>query len=213
VLSGEREARVIFAAMRRRLRSEDETVLGVDLGGGSLELIAGDDDGVHWEATLPLGVARLHSEFVAHDPMRSDEADRIRARVRELVAPFRAKIEQIEPVRAIASGGTIGALVRRLQARRDEAARRSLRGSRVGPADLEALVEELVPSSHAERLALRGIEEARADLLPSGALVLRALADTLALPGYTYSDWGLREGILLETVGLESPAPGPEELL
>ncbi len=203
VLSGEREARVIFAALRRRLPWQDETVLGADLGGGSLELIAGDDAGVHWETTLPLGVARLHGELVAHDPMWPSEAERIRTRVRELATPYREKIEASSPVRAIASGGTMGALVRRLEARRSDAARRPARGLRMRLADLEALALELVPSSHDERLALPGMDVLRADLLPTGALVLRELAETLTIDGYIWSDWGLREGVLLESIGLQ----------
>jgi exopolyphosphatase/pppGpp-phosphohydrolase len=41
----------------------------------------------------------------------------------------------------------------------------------------------------------------RADLLPTGGLVLTTLAEVLDLEGYTLTDWGLREGVLLETVG------------
>jgi len=46
-----------------------------------------------------------------------------------------------------------------------------------------------------------GIRRRRADLLPTGALVLTALAELLDLDGYTLSDWGLREGVLLEELG------------
>jgi exopolyphosphatase/guanosine-5'-triphosphate,3'-diphosphate pyrophosphatase len=203
LLSGEREARLIFAALRRRLPWRDETVLGADLGGGSLELIAGDEAGVHWEATLPIGVARLHRELVERDPMGPEAARRIRDRVRDLADPYREKIESASPLRAIASGGTIGALVRRLEARRAPNGR-AVRGARVRRADLLVLIDELVPSTHTERLALAGLDPRRADLLPTGALVLHTLAEALDIDGYTWSDWGLREGILLETLGLAS---------
>ena len=41
VLSGEEEARIVYQAIRSRIALRDQTHLGVDLGGGSLELIVG----------------------------------------------------------------------------------------------------------------------------------------------------------------------------
>jgi exopolyphosphatase/pppGpp-phosphohydrolase len=46
------------------------------------------------------------------------------------------------------------------------------------------------------------MQRRRADLLPTGALILATLADTLSLESFTVSDWGLREGIILETIGI-----------
>ena len=51
--------------------------------------------------------------------------------------------------------------------------------------------------SHAERLRMRGIRRRRADLLPTGALILQTVSEELGLDGFTVCDWGLREGILL----------------
>jgi len=60
---------------------------------------------------------------------------------------------------------------------------------------------KLVRSSHTERLRMPGIRRKRADLLPTGCVVLTAAAELLDLDGYTLTDWGLREGVLLEAVG------------
>jgi exopolyphosphatase/guanosine-5'-triphosphate,3'-diphosphate pyrophosphatase len=63
--------------------------------------------------------------------------------------------------------------------------------------------ERLARSSHAERLRMPGIRRRRADLLPTGALVLTAAAELLDLDGYTLTDWGLREGVLLEALEVD----------
>jgi exopolyphosphatase/pppGpp-phosphohydrolase len=47
---------------------------------------------------------------------------------------------------------------------------------------------------------MRGVRRGRADLLPTGAIVLATVADALGLEGFTVSDWGLREGVLLEAL-------------
>jgi phosphohistidine phosphatase SixA len=52
ILSGAEEARLTFAAFRRKLRIGTRSALGIDLGGGSLELITGDERDVHFDTTL-----------------------------------------------------------------------------------------------------------------------------------------------------------------
>ena len=62
----------------------------------------------------------------------------------------------------------------------------------------------LVESTHDQRLRMPGIQKPRADLLPTGALILESALAELDLDGFTVSDWGLREGVILESLGLAS---------
>lgn len=198
ILSGEEEARVIFRAFQQRLELGPDPALGLDLGGGSLELAMGSALGTDLEITMPLGAVRLHGELVHHDPMTRSEVRAVRERVRNELAPHLDALRQQTPRQAVATGGTVRALGRLLRERRASTAAPGtvpLSGEA-----LQELTEELVRSSHNERLWMRGVRPNRADLLPTGALILSELADALALPGYTICDWGLREGTLLEAL-------------
>lgn len=199
ILSGEEEARVIFRAFQRRLDLGPEPALGLDLGGGSLELAVGSAGGTNLEVTMPLGAVRLHGELVGHDPMTRAEARAVRERVRGELAPHVDRLLAHAPERAVATGGTVRALGRLLRERR--ASRATPGAVALSREALEALTQELVRSSHNERLWMRGVRPNRADLLPTGALILSVLAEELDLPGYTICDWGLREGTLLEVLG------------
>jgi len=199
VLSGEEEARAIFRALRARVGLGAGRALCLDLGGGSLELALGSEArGVEWATTLPLGVVRLHGRHVKSDPMTPREVRALDERVRSLLAPHLEEIARRRPVLALAAGGTARALAR-LRAEGRRAAR--LSGPLPLPADdLAELRERLVASTHRERLRMRGVRRGRADLLPTGALVLSTVADALGLEGFTVSDWGLREGVILEAL-------------
>ncbi len=204
VLTGEEEARLMFAAFRRRVGLGEGRALGVDLGGGSVELAIGDARDVVWETTLPLGVVRLHGELVRSDPMAPEEAELLRQRVRECLAPLRAKLARLAPRVCIAAGGTVGALARRVVARRELPPEAPVNRLFVPAEELRQLTAELLRSTHEERLRMSSLSARRADLIPTGALVLSTLADELALSGCTVSDWGLREGVILEHLGLAS---------
>jgi phosphohistidine phosphatase SixA len=204
VLSGEEEAHLMFAAFRQRLAVRDEPALGIDLGGGSLELALGDDRKIHWEATLPLGVARLHNELVSADPMSREARDAIRSRVRMALAGVARRLERRQPQGCIGAGGTLSALARRIVTRRTSWPARAVNQLFVPVSELREVAAELVGSTHAQRLRMPGLQKPRADLLPTGAVVLETLVSELGLGGITVSDWGLREGVILEALGLAS---------
>ena len=202
ILAGAEEAHLMFTAFARRVAMGPGLALGIDLGGGSLELAIGDARGVRWEETLPLGVARLHEELAREDPMPRRAARAVRQRVREALEPHLATIARHAPKVRVASGGTVSALARRITARRGLRPARSVNELFLPTVELEAARDELLHSTHAERLQMPGVPRRRADLLPTGALILSTLADELGLEGYTVSDWGLREGVILEWLGL-----------
>ena len=51
-----------------------------------------------------------------------------------------------------------------------------------------------------ERLALPGMSGRRASVLPLGACILQSIAAELGVGHYVVSEWGLREGALLEAL-------------
>jgi len=208
MLSGEQEARLIFSAFRHRLRFDGKPMLGADLGGGSLELAIGDDCDVHWETTLRLGVTMLHDELVRRDPMSKSERKGIQARVCNLLAPHLETIANSGVRRCIASGGTVRALARLLTAAPESPIRWTSEGPavRVKRRQFDRLTDLLVQSTHDERLEMPGIKRNRADLLPTGAVILLALLEACEAKEFVACDWGLREGVVLETIGLASAA-------
>jgi exopolyphosphatase/guanosine-5'-triphosphate,3'-diphosphate pyrophosphatase len=202
VLSGEEEARLIFAAFQQCGLLQPGANLGLDLGGGSLELALGDASGLDWEATLRLGAALVHRECVRSDPMTDAEAEAVRARARTLLRPHAARITKRRPAACVAAGGSVRALAR-LSVRRNDGSRdQSIDGERLSRRELGKLCRELVRADHDERLRMPGMQKERADLLPTAALVLETLVEELELDAITVSEWGLREGVILEALGL-----------
>ena len=56
------------------------------------------------------------------------------------------------------------------------------------------------------RMALPGIQARRAPLLPIGAVVFSTLVEQLGLRGLVVSEWGLREGAVLDSLSLPAVA-------
>lgn len=195
VLDGAEEGRLAFAAFRRRVLMGSGLALGADLGGGSFQLALGDETGPHWATSFPIGVTRLHREFVEGDPMPAEAIVDIRARVREAVE--RARPPAAWPRTCVLGGGTARAIAKLALARRGKPEGSSINEFMLSATALAGLADDLVRSEQSERLSMPGMHKQRVDLIATGALILSTAAETLGLDGYVVCDWGLREGVML----------------
>ena len=205
ILAGESEARLMFGAFQQRLSLGDEPVLGLDLGGGSLEHAVGCGERIDGECTLGLGAVKLHGELVKSDPMRPREARRIRERAHRAIEPHRDELLRRGPERIIVAGGTPRAIAQLIAAERGSSSAGDSLPMEINLGELRKMAKRLVRSDHDERLAMPGVRRRRADLVATGALVLVGVAESLGLRKLTFSDWGLREGLLLELIANAGP--------
>jgi exopolyphosphatase / guanosine-5'-triphosphate,3'-diphosphate pyrophosphatase len=196
LLSGHEEAALTFAAIARSTDLGSGPVLTVDLGGGSLEVATGRSGELDRRWTLPLGAARLTGRLVRHDPMTADERDRVSMEVRKALRPVLTHGGHLPDV--VAAGGSVKALARVLAG--DE--RKPVGKSVLTTESLWSLRDHLVAATLDERLAMPGMAARRAQVIPAAAIVMTTLLSMLRVPTVTVSEWGVREGIILQAVGL-----------
>jgi len=211
ILSGDREARATVAGVRASVALPDEPWVALDLGGGSLEVAVVESGSVRWTDTFPLGAARVARMMVAGDPMTRGERREIRRAVRDLLEPALADADVPRAPLCVAAGGTAGALARLLAAERWPSPPSSLNQFELRIDDLNDLARALGAADLETRLQMPAIDERRVDLLPSGAVVLAAALQVLGAGSAVHSEWGLREGVILQELGFEAPA-SPAEL-
>ena len=72
-ISGSKEAALIGLAVQHSIALSEELVLMVDIGGGSVEFILGNNEEFLYSQSLKLGVARMAAKFVSHDPISKEE--------------------------------------------------------------------------------------------------------------------------------------------
>lgn len=194
-LSGHEEAALTYAAIAAGMDLGDEPTLGIDLGGGSLELATGRGAELDRTWSLPLGAARLTGHFVRHDPMTAEERDRMGLDIRAALRPVLTRGANVPHV--VAAGGGVKALARLLSEGHG-----SVGGTVLATDSLWWLRDRLVATSLEERLALPGMAPRRAAVVPAAAVVVTTLLSMLRVPTVIVSDRGVREGIILQAVGL-----------
>jgi len=206
VISGRREARLVFSAVRRSIAITKPPVVCLDLGGGSLEIAVGDASGLLWSASVHLGVGRLATTFLASDPPTERELRRLRQHVVEVLTPVTADVDSFEPRSLIGTSGTFCDLARMAASLRDGTVPSSVNQLTVRRRDLAETHRRLVALTAAERARLPGLDGRRADQVVAGSVVLLTAMKLLGQQELTVGEWALREGVLLEAIAKHDPA-------
>jgi exopolyphosphatase / guanosine-5'-triphosphate,3'-diphosphate pyrophosphatase len=164
-----------------------------DIGGGSLELIGTADGRIQLTDSLPLGAVRLTELELSLAALR----DHIRRALQRAIPG-----SDWAGARVIGSGGTFANLAGMLLARRGLPAGSAIHGTEITAVELERLLAELADMSPVQRRQVPGLKPERADIIVAGLAVAAELLDGVSAKGVTVSGYGLREGLLLEMVGL-----------
>lgn len=197
LLTGVDEAKLTFLAVRRWFGWSSGRLAVFDIGGGSLEIAAGDDERPDVTQSLELGAGRLTRDWLGGDVPGADEVKALRKHIRTQIARdagalLRAGVGD----HTVATSKTFRSLARVCGAAPSEDGpfvRRLL-----DRADLDKWLPRITVMTSAERADLPGVSGARAHQLVAGGLVAEAVMDLFTIESLEICPWALREGVILE---------------
>lgn len=196
VLSGEEEAGLTFVAVRRWYGWSAGRLLMLDIGGGSLEIASGIDEEPDVAVSLPLGAGRLTRTWLAADPPKRRELDRLRAHIEEQLEGPAEKLRKAGPPdRVVATSKTFRSLARLTGAAPSSAGPRVRRT--LTDAGLRQVIAFISRISAEDLAELEGVSARRSHQLVGGALVAEAAMRALGVTELDICPWALREGVIL----------------
>jgi exopolyphosphatase/guanosine-5'-triphosphate,3'-diphosphate pyrophosphatase len=203
LLAGEEEARVVYLAVQRRLPLGDRTVLVVDIGGGSVELILGQHGRVQALESMKMGTVRMLQRL-------GGQSQDFARRAREYVESTRSWVDywlQQQKVEVfVATGGNaeeLGDLAQRLFHKPGN--------DQVTQSELDHITGLLESMSLEDRQKKLGLRPDRADVLLPALLVLQSLMRHLQMEVLVIPHVGLKDG-LLEDLRFQALGQRPDGL-
>ena len=215
VISGVEEARLIYLGVLSGVDTGDRRSLVIDIGGGSVELAAGDQSGPDTLESVKLGAIRMAGIFTEGitGPIAPPLYRRIQEYARAMAVHSLQRIKEAEFTEAFGSSGTIQNLTEICRRRFGEL-ETSQGLPRVSTKQLTEVGERLASLPLEERRRQPGINPERADIIVAGAGVLVAILTELGVKSLTISDRALREGLVADHQARESGAarPAPQSI-
>ena len=171
VISGREESRLIHLGVQARWPHPNRRLLIVDIGGGSAELIAGENGKLRDSFSKPLGAVRLREIFLRNDPPLPDELHRMHEYIEEKLAGIGKRFGNTHWDRVVATSASASAVVcavnRIPRIKRDQADR-----MRASAHEVRRLYKKLSVLDLADRRKATGIGPKRAEIIVPGVSVL-----------------------------------------
>lgn len=205
IISGLEEARLIYLGVAGGMNMEGKTGLFVDIGGGSTELIVGNQAEHFHLDSLKLGCVRLSSMFFLPEEVGPVSPDRY-ALVQQYAR--NASLRSVQRIRdfpvqlVVGSSGTLetlGEMTARQRSKKNKPNGEDERSERTMTfRQLDSLVKLLCSLPLEERKKVPGMAPERADIIIAGAAIIHTLMEDLNLEKISISSRSLRHGLLLD---------------
>jgi exopolyphosphatase/guanosine-5'-triphosphate,3'-diphosphate pyrophosphatase len=183
IITGDEEARLVYLAVRTRMSLGAVPWLLVDIGGGSMEIAAIDDERMLRVESHRVGALR----FAGHANAESDDVGRMREEIESFVSQLEhSPVFGFQFAGMIAGGGSIDALVRLIG---QPALKRTA---------MNNVITRLAPLSYAERARQFKLPADRADVILAAAILYERIAAHIGADEIIVPQVGVKEGVLLE---------------
>ncbi|MBT0727641.1 exopolyphosphatase [Rosenbergiella australiborealis] len=193
VISGNEEARLIFMGVEHT-QPEKGRKLVIDIGGGSTELVIGEDFEPQLIESRRMGCVSFSKLYFPGGKISQDNFRRARLAAVHKLETLACQYRQAGWQVAMGASGSIKAACEVLAALGEK--------EKVITRDSLALLwEKISPFDSMDELDLPGLSDDRKSVFVPGLAILSGIFDALQIKELLYSDGALREGVLYEMEG------------
>lgn len=191
VISGTREGELIAKGMRACLDLDDEIVLGIDIGGGSVEFIFMNADQTFSIHSKKLGVARLIKQFLENDPPTPEELKKMDRHIRDEIKEVEEDMELYKVSKVYGSSGTLRTIFNAVLYYNQKTW-----SDFYDIDDFNLFYAAFSRLSLSERMTFKGVDSARVELILPGLQLIHILLNRTIIDRVYYSSGALREGMI-----------------
>lgn len=193
VISGAEEARLIYQGVAQGLDDDLDRRLVVDIGGGSTEVIVGEQFQPLQLESLGMGCVALMREFFEDGSLSKKAVKKATTYCLQKIEPVRDEFLSVGWQRAIGCSGSIKAIAKVAEA--------STGSPIITRALLDELCDQAGQAKSIDDFKPNGLGSDRQPVFVGGLIVLRAVFEGLGLDSMEASPWALREGLLYDLIG------------
>ncbi|MCP4632926.1 MAG: hypothetical protein GY855_08360, partial [candidate division Zixibacteria bacterium] len=196
VISGEMEAEYSFNGSLYNLDIDMQTVMVVDIGGGSTEISFHSSNGTLLHYSMPVGAVTITENYLNTIPAYALEYDRARDFIfNELKSNFPGQPQNIGNI--VFSSGT-PTLTSAVLLKLEEYNPAIIHGSKFTLNELKAFEEIIKKTDLEHRKEILKLDPEVADIYAAGLLVLLMITEYFKFDSIVVSDTGARFGVVME---------------
>jgi exopolyphosphatase/guanosine-5'-triphosphate,3'-diphosphate pyrophosphatase len=201
IIQGDEEAQTIFDGVRQVFPMDEEYVLIMDIGGGSIEFIIANRFGVAWKHSFELGVARLLEKFTPSDSIKKNEIKAIQKHLKKQLELLFEAVKQFPIKKLVGSSGSFDTLAALLAKKFYPLLDMSkLTSLFLETKRLTLVHKELMTSDTDQRKVMPGMEPHRVDSIVPASIIVKYVIEELNIKEVWQCSFALKEGAVLQII-------------
>ena len=194
IIAGREEARLIYLGVSHSLVDEEGKRFVMDIGGGSTELIIGENfEPLHLES-LSMGCVSMSRRFFQEGSLKKKNWKKANTAAHLELRPIKRHYRKIGWGSATGASGTIRAVHKVVS-------KLELTPYGITLDSLYQIRDRMIEADNIENLDLPGLKSDRQPVFAGGLAVLIATFEALKIDKMQVSDGALREGLIYERLG------------
>ena len=197
VVSGDREAELIYYGVRNAVEMSDELSLIIDIGGGSTEFIIANKNEIFWKQSFLLGAARLLEMFDVSDPITVEQTKIYTNYLRKELQPLFDAVRKYPVKELLGSSGSFDSLAEMIAHRfYSPYILTAITEYTFKMDDFNATYETIIKSTTSERHQMKGLVSMRVDMIVISSIFVNFIISSFAIQKMRLSTYSLKEGVL-----------------
>ena len=201
-VNGEQEAKYIYEGVKTGNCLNKQNSLILDIGGGSVEFILGNDEGIQWKQSFEIGAARLMDKFHKKDPIPAASIHELNTYLEQALTPLFEALANVEIESIIGSSGAFETFAEVIELKKgNEFDLKKTREYHFDTTEFLNITDWLIESTHFDRENTKGIIPVRVDMIVVASLITRFVMAKLGINDVLMTSYSLKEGVLAEALG------------
>lgn len=196
VISGEREAELIFKGVLLAFGKIEFPSVILDIGGGSNELILTRKETILWKESRPTGMSRIINSFDLTDPVSDEQIRELQKFFAEEHQSAIRNCKEKKVANLIGCSGAFDTIADMIDEVNPGEKQRVTQV--VSLEKFYAVYKKLLKSTRNERLQMKGMDYVRVDLIVPAVILIETLISSIGIKQIVQTDFALREGVLYE---------------
>lgn len=196
IISGGREAELIFTGTRLAFGTLEDHTLILDIGGGSNEFILTEKGAAVWQQSFPLGMARVVEQMPPSDPITEREIRQINNWFESQLTDLWERVKDLRISTLIGCAGAFDTLADLID--QTDAGTKARVRQEITLKDFKRIYDMLVASTTEERTQMKGMEPIRVEMIVPAVLFIHLIIERLHIKRIWQTDFSLMEGVLAE---------------
>lgn len=197
IIDGQTEAELIYYGICQCVKGTKETHLVIDIGGGSVEFIIGQNTSIIWKKSIEIGGLRLMEKFHQIDPIPKYKIIELEQYVNQNLIDVIDAINTFKPEILIGSSGSFDTLVEIFRKKTDiNFTINNIEEDKISINEFENIYNEIIIKDRIERLQIPGMISLRVDMIVVSSVLIKQVLKHININEIVISTCSLKDGVI-----------------